>query len=185
MAGKGKSKTSAAQIEVEEKQAEAVRLRKACVPYEEIARQLGYASASGAYHAVRAAMEKTLREPTDELRQLELSRLDEMAESIWENVMAGDLDSIATALKISERRAKLLGLDRRETPVVVKLPKLAKAQDAMPIVTALLEKASAGELLPEEAGRLSTLVQSFMKIAETVELAERIKVLEEQLNESV
>lgn len=121
MAGKGPSKTSPKQIRAEERQAAAVNLRKAHVTYEEIARQLGYANASCAYHAVKTAMEKTLREPADELRQLELSRLDEMSQSIWENVLAGDLDSIATAIRISERRARLLGLDVKDSTLKLEL----------------------------------------------------------------
>lgn len=121
MAGKGASKTSPGRIEAAERQAEAMRLRRAHVSFEDIARELGYASASGAYHAVRAGLDKTLREPADELRKLELDRLDEMAQCIWENVLAGDLDSIGTALRIAERRARLLGLDIKESTLKHKI----------------------------------------------------------------
>ena len=149
-----------------------------------IASELGFSSPSGAYEAVKAGLNKTLREPADDLRQLELTRLDAMLESISESVLAGDLDAISTALRISERRSRLLGLDRREAPLSIKLPKLNKATDALPVTAALLAKAAGGELLPDEAAKLSGPVTSFMKIAETAELAERVTKLEEMRNES-
>jgi hypothetical protein len=63
------------------------------------------------------------------------------------------------------------------------LPKLTRPQDAMAIVGELLAKATNGELSPDEAGKLSGLVQAFMKIAETADLAERVARLEEMRNE--
>lgn len=158
MAGKGKQKTRPAQIRTEERQAEALRLRKRGVTFEEIAHQVGYATPSGAYEAVKSAMAKTLREPADELRQLELARLDSMLEAIIEKVLSGDLDAIGTALRISERRSRLLGLDRRETPIKTKLSKLKEPGDVVTIIGELLDKVAAGELLPSEGEKLAALL---------------------------
>lgn len=58
-------------------------------------------------------MKKTLQEPADDLRRLELSRLDEALRAIWPKVKKGDLFAIDRYLKISERRAKLVGLDSK------------------------------------------------------------------------
>ena len=121
MAGTGKSRTSPARIAVNEKQARALELRKAGVGYQEIADELGYASASGAFEAVKSALDRMLREPADALREIELDRLDTMWSSVWENVLAGDLDSIGTALRITERRARLLGLDVKESALKLKM----------------------------------------------------------------
>lgn len=183
MAGKGKPKTKPAQIEAEERQAAAVNLRKCGVTFEEIARQVGYASASGAYEAVKSAMAKTLREPADDLRQLELARLDTMLEAISENILAGDLDAIATALRISERRSRLLGLDMRERALSVNLPKMDNVGNGLSMIGVLIAKAAKGELLPDEAAKLAGLVQTYAKVAETTELEDRISRLEDcQLN---
>lgn len=92
-----------------------MELRKAGCSFQEIADELDYASPSGAYEAVKAALDRTLREPADELRKVELERLDTMWAAVWENALAGDLDSIAAALRIAERRSRLLGLDVRES----------------------------------------------------------------------
>ncbi|MDR2392107.1 MAG: hypothetical protein LBE84_10580, partial [Planctomycetota bacterium] len=104
----------------------------------------------------------------------------------WENALTGNLDAVAAVLRIEERRARLFGLDRRDAPVkVAGLPKLAMAADALAVVGALMEKAAAGELSPDEAGRLAGLVGQFVKMAETVDLAERVAALEEKHHESI
>ncbi len=80
--------------------------------YRQIAEEIGYASASGAYEAVQAALSKARAEPAEELRELMLTRLDEMLTGSWEAALSGDAEAVAAVLRIEERRAKLLGLDR-------------------------------------------------------------------------
>lgn len=179
MAGKGKCRTSPARIEIEAKQARVLEMRKGGATFPEIAEAEGYASPSGAYEACKAAMERTLREPADELRELELTRLDTMQAVAWENMLAGDMDAMAMVLRISERRARLLGLERKETPIKIKLPKLEKAQDAVAVVAALIEKVTAGELLPGEAAQIAGLLGTFAKTIDTAELAGKLAQLEE------
>jgi transcriptional regulator len=98
-------------IDATEKQAKALVLRKAGASYAAIAEALGYGGVSGAFKAVSSALKKTLREPADELRTLELARLDDMLKAIAGHVAAGNLTAIDRALKIQQRRAALLGLD--------------------------------------------------------------------------
>ena len=94
-----------------ERKLRALELRKAAVPYQQIADELGYRSASGAFNAVKAALKATLREPAEELRELELARLDAMLLPLWRRIQRGDEKAIDRALRIMERRARLLGLD--------------------------------------------------------------------------
>ncbi|MGQ9555903.1 MAG: hypothetical protein ACUVWR_17520 [Anaerolineae bacterium] len=101
-----------------ERDQQALELRKAGVPYLEIAARLGWRSASTAHVAVTRALRRTLQEPADELRELEVARLDALLFAIWPQTSEGNLDAIDRALRIMERRAKLLGLDR---PVEQKL----------------------------------------------------------------
>lgn len=182
MAGTGNSKTSPEQIAVDEKQIKALELRKAGVSLRQIAEELGYASPSGAHEAIKAALGKARAEPAQDLRNLMAARLDEMLVATYENALQGDVDSIAAVLRIEERRARLFGIDRREAPINIKLPKMMEAADALRVVGDLLEKTANGEILPDEASRLAGLVQSFTKIAETTELAERVKALEKKVN---
>lgn len=102
------------EVQAVDKQIQALKLRQAGISYEDIARRVGYRSASGAYQAVKSAMRKTLREPADELRQMEISRLDVALFAIWPAVKRGDLFAIDRFLKICERRSRLLGLDAKQ-----------------------------------------------------------------------
>jgi len=98
-------------VDATENQSKALTLRKAGVSYQGIADALGYATPMGAWKAVKAGLKKTLQEPAAELRTLELARLDDMLKAIAPHVQAGNLTAIDRALKIQDRRAKLLGLD--------------------------------------------------------------------------
>lgn len=109
--GQGESKASERRVLATGRQAQALKLRAAGTGYEEIARAVGYANASGAFKAVVCGLKKTLAEPANELRTLELKRLDNYLLAISKQVQSGDLKAIDRAIKISERRSRLLGLD--------------------------------------------------------------------------
>jgi hypothetical protein len=93
------------------RQAEALKLRLTGADYAEIAKHLGYASPEGAWKAVRSGLKRTLQEPADQVRQLELDRCDRLLNAIWDRAIAGDGESIDRCLRIMRRRAQLLGLD--------------------------------------------------------------------------
>lgn len=97
-----------------ERMAKAVELRKAGHTFQHIADELGYKNPSGAHNAVMSALRKTLQEPTDELRKLEIERLDAMLNALWPQIMARNAYSaraVEVALKVMDRRANFLGLD--------------------------------------------------------------------------
>lgn len=102
----GKLKPSAA-----EKQAACLNLRKQGYSFDEIAEQLGYANASGPWKAVEKALRKLIQEPAEELRRLELERLDVMLKSLWPFILKGSPRHIEIGLKVMDRRAALIGLD--------------------------------------------------------------------------
>jgi len=95
-----------------DKERRVIELRRAGATYDDIAQAVGYADASGARNAYIRAMKRTLVEAgTEEIRELELDRLDRMQRAIWAKAMKGDVQAIHTALKILDRRARYLGLD--------------------------------------------------------------------------
>ena len=94
-----------------ERQARALELRKAGLTYQQIADALGYGSHSAAQKAIQSGLKAIIREPAEELRTLELERLDKMLASHWPAVTKGHVRSTEVALRIMERRAALLGLD--------------------------------------------------------------------------
>jgi hypothetical protein len=107
----GQITSSQKRIAAAERARQALELRKAGAQYADIATTLGYADASGAYRAVSRALAKLTAEPAAELRELELLRLDRMLQAIWEQVIRGSHGAVDRALRISESRRKLLGLD--------------------------------------------------------------------------
>jgi hypothetical protein len=98
-----------AQLDVLDKQLSALEMRKGGKTYAYIADQLGYKTSAGAYRAVMTALKKTLQEPSDEVRTLELERLDDLIDALWEKRKQPQYTD--RILRIMERRAKLLGLD--------------------------------------------------------------------------
>jgi transposase-like protein len=92
---------------------ECLRLRMEGLSHREIAAQLGIAP-STAYKRVRHALDGINQRnaaEADTLRTLELLRLDELQDAVWEQALAGDDKALGRVLAIMGRRAKLLGLD--------------------------------------------------------------------------
>ncbi|GAA3267772.1 hypothetical protein [Streptomyces lavendulae] len=97
-----------------ERRAKAIRMKINGSTYTEIADELGYSSRGSACSDVRRALEKHVIEEglaVEAWRELELARLDILQKAIWPEAMEGSPRAIETALKILDRRAKLLGLD--------------------------------------------------------------------------
>lgn len=97
-----------------DRRAKAIRLKIDGYTYTEIAEELGYSSRGSANSDIRRALEKHVIEEglaVEAWRELELARLDVLQKAIWPEAMKGSPRAIETALKILDRRAKLLGLD--------------------------------------------------------------------------
>ena len=105
------STTSEKRLAGAENQRKALELRKAGFGFQAIADQLGYGGPSGAYQAVKAALKKTLQEPADEVRALELERLDQAWKAVYPQMLKGNFGAIDRGLRIMQRRAEYLGLD--------------------------------------------------------------------------
>lgn len=106
----GESKHSVRRIEAVEKQAEALEYRKMGYSYAQIGEQLEV-TPQGAAYMIESALKRTLQEPADVVRQLELGRLDAMFAPVYSQATQGNLMALAGCLNIMSRRAKLIGLD--------------------------------------------------------------------------
>lgn len=93
-----------------ERRTRAVELARSGWSYDEIAQQLGYASRSGAWHAVRKALDDHQAGEVEEFRALELQRLDSLQVALWPKALEGDVNAIQGILKIIDQRCRLLGL---------------------------------------------------------------------------
>lgn len=99
------------------KAALAIQLRAQKLPYHEIAQRCGYDSKASAYNAVQRELQRTVVENVEELRREESAMLDQLHAVCWKLAMdeenKGRLFAIDRILAISERRAKLFGLDMK------------------------------------------------------------------------
>jgi hypothetical protein len=108
------SKFSRRALTTQLKEEHALDLRLAGHTYDVIAAQVGYASRSSAYRAVERAFQRIRAhtdQTADQLRQLEDARYDRMLRAIDAKVQQGDLVAIDRALRVSQARRQLWGLD--------------------------------------------------------------------------
>lgn len=85
----------------------ALQLRRAGATYDQIANQLGYADRSGAYRAVRRALDEAVHEPAGESLNLELERLDALMLGLWGKASKGDVKAVDAVLRIMDRRSRV------------------------------------------------------------------------------
>jgi len=106
-------KSSKHKVEIVEKRQKCLEFRKAGASYRSIAEQQGISLGLAHKYVSDALSEinQLTAQDAEELRELELERLDTAQLAIASQVRKGHLAAIDRWLKISERRSKLLGLD--------------------------------------------------------------------------
>lgn len=108
-------RTAEAEAERDRRRARVVDMRVKGKTFQAIADELGYASRDAAWRDWRRALELARSEADmdlSEARAFELARLDAVDRLAWEQAEAGELKALEILLKISDRRAKMLGLDQ-------------------------------------------------------------------------
>jgi hypothetical protein len=101
-------------------------MRKAEIDWPTIVATLGYASTGHAHDRFLAVMRAYPRDDVEDMRNLELDKLEKTARALEEQIAAGG-DRVVRAAevwnKISERRSRLMGLDRPEKKEITVLTK--------------------------------------------------------------
>ena len=97
--------------ELLEKERKVVELRQMGVTYETIAKEVGYASPSGAFHAYERALARYPKETIERKRDIAEARIERLLASIWTKALRGEIPAIMAVNKLLERQAKLIGLD--------------------------------------------------------------------------
>jgi hypothetical protein len=97
----------------------AIKLRATKMPYEAIAKQCGYGSASACRKAVMRELDRCVVKNVEALRTEEADSLERLEQECWKifydkERQKGQLFAVDRILQIKERRARMLGLD---TPV--------------------------------------------------------------------
>jgi len=120
----------------------------------------------GARNKTTVAMEKPLRDDAATIT----SKAIELAKN-------GDL----TALRLCLER---IIPPRKDRPVNFDMPEIKRPSDALVAATAIMRAVAAGDLTPSEAAELSKTIDRFVRVAETADLAKRIKRLEQVADNS-
>jgi hypothetical protein len=94
------------------------------------------------------------------------------------------LQQVLESAKGGDTRAAELILSRVWPPrkgrrVSLSLPKVATGQDVLAAIGAVLEATGTGEITPDEAALIASLLETKRKAIETVELEARLTKLEE------
>jgi hypothetical protein len=123
-------------VATREKDARALDLRRRGMTYPQIATELGHKSVSTSYEAVQRAMADVARDAAEEVRALEADRLDELTRVLHRVLLTKHysvsasgkvarhpvtgtpieddgpvIQAVNGLIRVSERRARLLGLD--------------------------------------------------------------------------
>lgn len=93
-----------------ERRRRAVELVLRGMTYQQVAHELGYANRGTVHRIVATALREREAESIDDLRVLELDRLDALQSTYWFQATGGDIRAAMVVLKIMDRRARLLGL---------------------------------------------------------------------------
>lgn len=116
----GRSKTRAEHVAAATWHPQALALRLQGMSYAEIGKTIGRDQAA-CYRAVSKHLE-TVRaqsaETAQELREVELQRLDRLLAVVGPMAESGDLQAVDRVLRIQERRAAYLGLDAPKAQLV-------------------------------------------------------------------
>lgn len=94
-----------------ERRRQALELRKAGATYQQIAKQLKYAGKGNVCRDIERAIAEITTEPAEDVKKIELARLDALLVGIWTKASKGDPMLIDRVIRIMDRRAKYLGLD--------------------------------------------------------------------------
>ena len=85
------------------------------------------------------------------------------------------LEGDTTALRLCLDR---ISPARKDSPVTFALPAIRSIEDAVTASSALLAAVAAGEVTPDEAGRVMSLLSSHKQLVETCDLETRLAALE-------
>lgn len=101
--------------------------------------------------------------------------LDGEAEKLTRTAIDKALEGDSVALRLCLER---LVPPRKDSPITLELPPIATAGDVVAASAAVLSAVGAGEISPDEAGRVMALLTAHKNIVETGDLERRIAALE-------
>lgn len=141
------------QVYVNERRAKVLEMRLQGHSIGTIAATLGISTHLAAAHLANA-LDGLVVDNATQLRQLELERLDRMLTALDDGIGNGDPKAVTAAIRISERRAKLLGLDKpiQVEATVVTVDLIDREIERLSAKLAGVPETIDGEVLGEHVG---------------------------------
>lgn len=106
-------KASPRRVMAKQRAQQALDLIMGGATYDQAAQQLGYSNRSGAYHAVMSLLRPLSPRSAEAQRILNIERLNKMRLGLRGRQFQGDPEAIAIELRLQEREARYLGLDKQ------------------------------------------------------------------------
>lgn len=107
-------KTSPKKIDYALRRGAALKLRVAGIPYPVIADRLKYSSVETCRKDIQKGIKSVVREPAEELVDIELMRLDHLTVGLMQEFDQGDRKMVDQILRVMVRRSAYLGLDHEK-----------------------------------------------------------------------
>jgi len=137
---------------------EIIRLRVMGKTWNEVAKAVGYTKREAAIRALRTYLQGLPAENARELRAIENERYDRLTEKLWPACMQLDYDAIDRALRISQHRRAMNGIDL-EPKLLLDPPSNGDADAAADERLAELRKHLEGATFEEKQAVLAQLLR--------------------------
>jgi len=157
--------------EVIAKETQVLELRRAGMSFDAIATQVGLADRGSAHKAYKRGLARTLQQPAAEVRELEADRLDRLQVAVWAKALRGDLQAVDRVLRISERRARLLGLDHADG--IAEQALLLEQDKARMVAVAVGEALDAIDATAEQREIFTRVLLERMRVADAAGVDEQ------------
>lgn len=139
-------------MEAKAKRQQALSFLMAGFSYEQIADRMDIPE-NTVKDLIAKILSRVVNENADEMRALENARLDRAQTAIWTQVLTGDLKAIDMFLRISQRRAKMNGLDE-PTQVNLSINVRQEMEQALvALETVVMGEATVIDAYPDPTGR--------------------------------
>ena len=102
--------------------------------------------------------------------------LDGQVEQLTQKAVDAALGGDMTAMRLCLER---IGPPKKDSPVQFAMPAMASAHEAADALSGILDAVAQGEITPDEASRVASIVEVFRKTLETTELEARLSALEQ------
>ena len=106
------------------------------------------------------------------------SLLDVEAEALTQTTISKALKSDTVALRLCMDR---IMPQRRDNYINLDLPKISEPKDLIEAASCVINSVQTGNLTPTDGSKVMSLLESCQKVFETVELVERLDLLEERV----